>query len=246
MIAQGKFSNIEKDISSTHRKLLAVLYTIQSFHNLLGNESIQWYSDNSNACRIIAVGSPKRDLQQLVRNIFELCLNNNISIHPVWVPREGNKFTDYLSKYTDSDDWSINNVTFQYIQRTLGLCTIDRFADGNNSKLRRFNSKLYCPHSECVNAFTSDWSSDFNWLCPPISLVGNAIKHLKFCNARGTLIIPEWPSAYYWPLLFNGFTFRSFVTQTIIIAPYYRSASDSSVFKGYPNFRTLAVLIDFT
>ena len=61
VIAQGKFSNIEKDLSSTHHELLAVLYTIQSFHKLLRNESIQWYSDNSNACRIIAVGSPKRD-----------------------------------------------------------------------------------------------------------------------------------------------------------------------------------------
>ena len=150
VIAQGKFSNIEKDLSSTHHELLAVLYTILSFHNLLRNESIQWYSDNSNACRIIAVGSPKRDLQQLALNIFELCLNNNISIHPVWVPREGNKFADYLSKYTDTDNWSIDDVTFQYIQRTLGLCTIDRFADGNNSKLGRFNSKFYCPHSECV------------------------------------------------------------------------------------------------
>ena len=40
VIAQGKFSNIEKDLSSTHRELLAVVYTIQSFHKLLRNESL--------------------------------------------------------------------------------------------------------------------------------------------------------------------------------------------------------------
>ena len=69
MIAQGKFSNIKKYLSSTHREILAVLYTIQCFHKLRRNESIQRYSDNSNACRIIAVGSPKRDLQQLAQYI---------------------------------------------------------------------------------------------------------------------------------------------------------------------------------
>ena len=31
----------------------------------------------------------------------------------------------------------------------------------------------------------------------------------------------------------------------MIIEPYYRSASDNSVFKGHTNFKTLAIIIEF-
>jgi hypothetical protein len=29
------------------------------------------------------------------------------------------------------------------------------------------------------------------------------IKHLFFCKARGTLIVPGWTSAPYWPFIFD-------------------------------------------
>ena len=33
-------------------------------------------------------------------------------------------------------------------------------------------------------------------LSPPVNLIGQTIKHMKFCNASGVLMIPEWHSAY--------------------------------------------------
>ena len=37
----------------------------------------------------------------------------------------------------------------------------------------------------------------------PINLVIRAIKHLIACRAKGTLVVPKWKSAAYWPLIFN-------------------------------------------
>lgn len=49
-----------------------------------------------------------------------------------------------------------------------------------------------------VEAFTQDWSRDNNWLCPPVSLTVCAVRHLIACKGLGSLIIPEWPSSYFW------------------------------------------------
>ena len=44
------------------------------------------------------------------------------------------------------------------------------------------------PHlnSSCmsVNAFTCNWEGDFNWLCPPINLIGGTIKHAAFMQSQ--------------------------------------------------------------
>ena len=76
---------------------------------------------------------------------------------PTWIPREKNKLADYFSKINDTDDFSIDYKTLYVILRTLGTCTIDRFANNNNTKLKRFNSKFYFPNTEAVNAFACNW-----------------------------------------------------------------------------------------
>ena len=38
-------------------------------------------------------------------------------------------------------------------------------------------------------------------MCPPISLIVRAVKHLIACKGVGTLIVPEWPSANFWPFV---------------------------------------------
>ena len=52
-----------------------------------------------------------------------------------------------------------------------------------------------------MDAFTVDWSKEYNWWCPPVYLVPRVIGHARVCKASGTLIVPEWQSAPFWPLL---------------------------------------------
>ena len=97
------------------------------------------------------------------------------------------------------------------LKRNFENFTVDRFSDDLNKKLSNFNSKYHCPNTSGVNAFTYNWSEHFNWLCPPISMIGDAIKHLKLCHARGVLFVPMWPSSYFWPLLDESNHFNDFV-----------------------------------
>ena len=62
--------------------------------------------------------------------MFKDCIKFNISLHTQWVPREFN----WLRKYKDTEDWSIDDKSFKSISRRFGPFTIDIFADINNKK----------------------------------------------------------------------------------------------------------------
>ena len=79
---------------------------------------------------------------------------------PQWIPREQNEIADYYSRIKDTDNWSIDNDSFRFINNLYGPFTVDRFVNNLNRKLRCFNSRYYCPGTSHVNAFTDDSSNE--------------------------------------------------------------------------------------
>ena len=155
----------------------------------------------------------KAHLHKLALDLFSLCLNNNISIYLEWIPRNLNEMADAISKFVDHDDWSTTDGFFTFLNKVWGLFTIDRFASAENKKLERFNSLFWNPGTERVNTFSTSWEFENNWLVPPLYLISNTILHLLTCQAQGTLIVPRWPSAPFWPLLFVS----KFQTQPYVV-----------------------------
>ena len=80
----------------------------------------------------------------------------------------------------------------------MGPHTVDRVSSHYNAQVHRFNSHFACPGTEAVDAFTVHWGGENNWWCSPPILV---LRHAKLCGAFGTLVVPCWESAPYWPLL---------------------------------------------
>ena len=247
VVCQSRFTPDEKATSSTNRELLSIKRCLESFAEHMKHEAVEVRTDNKNAVRIIKSGSRKMHLQQLAVQIFELCTRNDILLHPTWIPRELNQYADYLSKLADTDDWSIDDETFAYLCQEFGQPLFDRFADDLNRKVSPFNSRHHCPGSSGVNAFAQDWADvALNWLCPPIKLIGATLRHGRLCHAKGILVVPQWPSSYFWPLFHNGKHFASFITDYRIVDPYYSSSSPQSMFKGFMAFYTIAFLVDFS
>ena len=104
----------------------------------------------------------------------------------------------------------------------MGPRSIDRFTDNLNCKLPRFNSKYWVdvPGTENVVCVVCDWKHENNYACPQVSLISGTIFHTKNFRATGTMILPAWHSAPFWPLIysFKDKTFDSF---------YYRIHGDS-------------------
>ena len=61
------------------------------------------------------------------------------------------------------------------------------------------------------------WAGENSWLVPPVSLVTRVIRYLSVCRSVGTLIVPKWVSAPFWPMLFGPHSpFSVFVKETIV------------------------------
>ena len=175
---------------------------------------------------------------------------NQVGIEPEWIPREANQQADYISRIVDSDDWSLHPNLFVKLDAKWGLHTVDRFSNCFNTQLPSFNSQFWNPGSEAVDTFTCKWEGENNWWFPPIYLVPRALRHAQETTAVGTLVVPNWPSAPYWPMLFLGKDERlPGIVETItinkskvVICP---GISGVPLFKGTPNTDLLAVRLDF-
>ena len=145
----------------------------------------------------------KPELQTLAFSIYTICLSKNIDFSVAWVPREQNVEADLVSKVFDFDDWTVSNHIFSFFNTVWGPYTCDIFASCNNFKVNKFYSLFWTPGTSGVDAFAFDWSQDVNWIVPPISLIGRAVRHLLNCGAKGTLVVPKWKSAAFWPSLID-------------------------------------------
>ena len=218
----------------------------------LANARVRWFSDNQNVVHILQAGSRKPNLHAIALKVFNMAIQYQIRLEPEWIPRELNEKADLLSRVIDYDDWFINPAVFMWLDTIWGPHTVDRFADHNNCQLPRFNSRCWNPGAEAVDAFTVNWSEENNWWCPPVSLVARVVKHAQVCRAVGTLIVPEWPSAPFWPVLHplaNQFAHFVVSVQELplsesLILP---GLSGFTLFHGkMPNTRVLALHCDFS
>ena len=242
-ICHKNFDKTEKKQSSTWRELEALHYSLKSSKGRFKNETVYWYTDNFASSLIVSKGSNKEKLQKLALNIFEITSTFNIKLSVFWIPRKNNRQADALSKNMDNDDWVTTSNLIDIIERRWGNITIDRFASDKNRKSKRFNSRYLCPETEGVNAFSLDWSNEFNLLVPPVYLISKTIHHFlaSSSKARAVLVCPRWPSATFWPLLHKKVNeFYEFVDDSFTIKDmtnYIKLGENENSLIGSKNFK---------
>ena len=86
---------------------------------------------------------------------------------------------------------------------------------------------------------------------PPIPLIPRVIRHAQVCSARGTLIVPCWPSSPFWPLICpRADHFANFVSESrelpLTNTLFLPGLSGCVLFGGdIPNTKVLALKCDF-
>jgi hypothetical protein len=122
-----------------------------------------------------------------------------------WVPRDVNDIADFWSKFQDPGDIRLRSDVFAYLDRRWGPHTVDRMASADNTLLPRFYSRYASLGSEGTDCFAVlDWAPENNFVHPDPNLIARVVEHMQRCGASGTLIVPDWPSAIWWPWLFPG------------------------------------------
>jgi hypothetical protein len=79
----------------------------------------------------------------------------------------------------------------------------DRFAFDYNSHCMKFSYRWSCPGTCGIDAFKYHWSGENNGLGSPPRLLPETIKKLSLDKASGTVVVPEWKTAAFWPMLFK-------------------------------------------
>jgi hypothetical protein len=226
--ARGSWTQFSARCHINARELEAVLLGLQSFKDLLHGKSVLLRSDN-----VTVVASVNRlygrshRLNFLIRQIFDHCQENNITLRAVWIPGVTNKDADRLSRAPDLTDWEVTPLAFSLIDLHFGPHTVDRMASAINTKTERFNSRLYDPQAEAVNCFAQDWSGENNYVAPPFALIPTILRHIQQCKAETTtIVVPMWTSAWWWPRLLRMTT-----------APPLQLRTAKGVFRAGPSGR---------
>ena len=206
---RGTLNEDERMLSSGHRELLAVAKTME-YYEQTGTfttkaTNIYWLTDSQNLVTFLTKGSGKRHIQKDVFQIMIRCKRLNTRIIPIHLLRDDPriKIADDGSKTIDTDDWQVDDQTFQK-NRTKFKFTIDLFASDRNSKCQRFYSNFFCPGTSGIDAFSHSWDDEVAWICPPIQEIIRIVRRLKTSRTTGILFVPKWKTADYWVEIFNN------------------------------------------
>lgn len=190
-------------------------------------------------------------MQNVAIEVNTFCESNQISLSVGWIPRLLNEKADYLSRCKDSDDWEVENWVFKKLDEIWGPHTIDRYASNYNKKCVRFNTRWWVPETDGVNALNQSWvKPENNWLVPPPRLVLLTLQKMEKDRAVGTLILPNWSSAPFYPLIFKDGKCKSFV-HNILKLPRFnvvkKGLDNNGIFETNPlPFEMLALRLAYT
>jgi DNA N-6-adenine-methyltransferase (Dam) len=205
---RGMLNAEERRLSSGHRELLAITKTLQYYgsrgatNNMATN--IYWLTDSQNMATFLTKGSGKSHIQKEVFRVMMLCKSLNLRIIPIHLLRDDPriKIADDGSETTDTDDWQVDDETFQRIHLKYKF-TLDFFASNRNRKCHRFFSNFYCPETFGIDAFCHSWDEETAWMCPPKREVTRIVRKLRKSKITGVLFVPEWKTADFWVEIFD-------------------------------------------
>ena len=136
-------------------------------------------------------------------SIFCFCFSHGVALVAQWIPRSLNGRADLLSRFVSKDDWRVNPPCFDWLMPNGTPTRSTVLPPIITLSFRVSTPSLLLPVAPVltVDALVQDWSGENNSVCPTVGIVVNAVRVLTGCSGRGTLIIPEWPRASFWPLL---------------------------------------------
>ena len=143
-------------------------------------------------------------LTEAVLRIFERASVGKYEVRFRWVRRNLLQDADDLSKFRDRMSFSLRPYVMALVDSRFGPWDIDRYASATNHVCPRFNTIYDTANAEAVDALSQDWSTGHGFVLPDFHSISMILDHIERCNARVTLIVPEWRKCPWWPRLWAG------------------------------------------
>ena len=245
-----EFTKEEAKLSSAWRELVALCDLYAEMGEKWKGRSILHLTDSSCVEAIMKKGSPKPYLQMLALKIYKACRKYKIVLSVQWRSRNDPRLQladEFSRPDIDIDDWSICQESFNMLQKKLGKCDVDLFANEENARVDKFYSLMPSLKAEGINAFAADWGKyKMGFACPPPKSVKAVIKQVAAQEACVLLVIPKWRSLSAWPLLAeDGVHYNQIVRGMIEFWPYLKKGPHvtSSTFSGGTPFPFVGMVL---
>jgi hypothetical protein len=161
---------------------------------------VKWFSGSETACRLVQVGSMKKDLHGIALKIFQFCMDNGIELELDWIPRTELAKADYLKSYFRYRRLANYTRVSWFVGEHLGHTYNRLFANYYNKIVSRFVSRFWNPGCSGVDFFVQNVRGENCLVVPPVSLIPRVIHYLYPCKAIATLVVPRfWPSGSLLP-----------------------------------------------
>jgi hypothetical protein len=182
--------------TSNFHELLAVSCSIKCYlfrMILRSGTHLKIHSDNSATVFNIQRKSAARNLYHSLRDLFNLCANNEISITAVHVKGVENSVADSLSRLSRSGDYSLKAGVTQQLCAALQVTpVVDLFATRENAQFPSFVSPMLGDHTLVRDALGITWAAQLNFVHPPIPLIGRCLRKILAENASAVVVLPHW------------------------------------------------------
>ena len=227
-------------------ELLAAFLALKCFEDKLRGFHVRTLLDNATAvCCINKMGTSHSILcNQLTLDLWSWCIDRNIWISAAHLPGKDNKVADAESRKINLDaEWKLNsNVLAEALKVLDFFPKIDLFASRLNYQCHDYVSFRADPQAVAVNAFSMSWSNLDFYVFPPFSIILRVLKKIREDKAKGVLVVPEWPTQVWWPILLNFLVkepWKVSPRQTVLQLP----ARPRAVHPLLPKLRLLVCLV---
>ena len=203
----GLWSQSEQFLHINCLELLAGSFAIKCFAKDKTNIHIQLLMDNVTALTFINKmgGTTSRALASLSCDLWEWCLQRQITVSATHIPGILNVTADRESRYhLDSSDWKLCPVVFETLQNLWGPLDLELFASRLTNQLPHFVSWKPDPQAEAVDAFSLQWNIVRGYALLPFCLLGRCLSQvLRQQVPYLVLVVPVWKSQPWYPLLLD-------------------------------------------
>jgi hypothetical protein len=145
--------------------------------------------------------SHSKEINLLVKEIWDFCITTNIWITLAHIPGKQNVIADFESRRgTNDTEWALDQTVYdQAIQLLCVTPCLDMFASRLNYKFMPYVALRPDPGAQAINAFHISWVNMCFYAFPPFRIINQVLQKISDENATGIIVIPHWPTQSWWP-----------------------------------------------
>ena len=201
----GEWLPEEREFHINYLELKAAWFALKCFDKQVEGKHTRIMIDNTTAVACINhMGTSHSDACNLMTSmIWQWCINHKVWLSAAHIPGKENTAADEESRKINWDaEWKVEPETLQAAFKELNIHpSIDLFASRLNNQMELYVSFRPDPEAFAVDAFSLPWKDLQFYAFPPFSVITAVLRKVTRDQARGVIIVPQWTTQVWWPLL---------------------------------------------